>query len=292
MTSPIPAGSGGPQRRFTIERATGNPLDGVAKVVYLGGPKSGKTYLGVSWNECSTEPGEPGLFGILFDPNTGTISQARPEVPHVVVDSTEQFRREVLPWIFAGGLAAEYPSVRAILTDSLSFYAKMVENESGGDWQLVASRFSQDLGQLTRLANPNAGLAKLYHWVATCHEKDRYTTTKTASGQRERHLVGTEPAIAGQMASLICGYFDVVLYANRTARAVEATVNGAKQYIQQPHFECRAMEPPNHKAPAGGTLWGRSITGASIDGTYRGLRTLCGETTQTAPAANTTEKDK
>jgi len=271
LTAPNPFG-----RTFTVERRDPevSPLDTYGKVIYLGGPKDGKTYLLGSWNENTLTPGQPGVFVISFDPNLGTIRQFDPPIPYVQIDNTEQFRKHVFPWILSGGLASEYPSVTTIAVDSLSFYAKMLELETTGDWQLFAQRIAGDLGQLTRLANRNAGIPRNYNLVASCHEKDRYTSVKTNNG-RERHLVGVEPAVAGQMAALLTGYFDLVLYAKRKTEAVLVPGSNPPRYENTAVFECAAMEPPQHKAPAGGTLWGRSITG-KVDGTYKGLHTLCG----------------
>lgn len=280
MTAPIAPMSFAPKPAFLIEQATGNPLDEWAKVVYLGGPKDGKTYLTTTWNQCAAPAAEgeeagPGCFGILVDPNVGTWRAERPAMPYVVIDKTEQLRGQILPWIQSGGLKAAFPTVRTVVFDSISFYAQKLEIETNGDWQTFAGRMSADLAEFTRLGNPNTGFPQLYHWVATCHEKDRYTTTKTAGG-RERHLVGIEPAIAGKMASLVTGYFDVVLYAQKKTEAVETQgPNGGKVFVQTPRYTCSAIAPPNHTAPAGGKLWGVSVTGADIDGTYEGLRAYC-----------------
>lgn len=273
MTAAAPLAPG---RTFQVEVAPDNMHEIPAKAIYLGGPKTGKTTHMTTWNESTSVTGEPGLFAIIFDYNIGTLASVRPKIPHVVVESTERFRKEVIPWVLNGGLAKEFPSVQTVGVDSLSFYAKLLEQEVNGDWQVFSSRISNDLGQLTRLANPRAGLPKHYNLVCTCHEKDRYSTAKTASGQRERTLVGTEPAIAGQMSALITGYFDVVLYTERKVVAVEVKgAGGAKQYENQVVYSCRAMEPRDHKAPAGGTLWGKPITG-QVEGTYAGLRRYCG----------------
>lgn len=272
-TSP-PSPSPAPARRFSVEVAPDDMREIPAKAIYLGGPKNGKTTLMTTWNHSSPDPEQPGLFAIVFDYNMGALAAVRPKIPHVVIEKTDTLRGDVIPWILSGGLAREFPTVRTIGVDSLSFYAKMLEQETQ-DWQVFAARIANDLGQMTRFANPRAGLPFLYNWVATCHEKDRYTTTKTAQGQRERHLVGTEPAIAGAMAGMITGYFDVVLYTERKTVSREETVGNVKRYVSAVEYTCRAMEPPNHKAPAGGTLWGKNITG-NVDGSYHGLRAHCG----------------
>lgn len=281
MTAPPtaqPMVVGSPQRAFTIQVADDDPTKQPAKILYLGRPKSGKTELLTSWNAATDTEGEPGLFVIAFDKNLGTLMAARPKVPFVAVDSRDQLTSQVLPWIISGGLAKEYPSVTTVGFDSISFYVNqlVVEMSQGGkemDWQLFASRVAQDMGQFTRLANPIAGLPKQYHWVATCHEQDRYTTRRTSGGQRERHLEGIEPAIPGKTAGIITGYFDLVLCPEREVKAVQTVAGGP--FEQQSHYNCRAMERPDHKAPAGGKIWGKSITGATVNGTYLGLKEYC-----------------
>jgi hypothetical protein len=81
-----------------------------------------------------------------------------------------------------------------------------------------------------------------------------------------------EPAVTGQMASLITGYFNLVLYLQRESKAEVVT---GKPSVLRPVYVCRSTEPVGHRAPAGGTLWGHTFVEGEVDGSYAGLRALC-----------------
>lgn len=270
MTAPTSVVNPDLARGFTIQTNTGDPTQDRARLLLIGPPMSGKSTLLGTWAESTNTPGQPGLFVVVApDENTREMG---PTTPHVVVENRSTLEGRILPWLMNGGLAKEYPSVETIGVDSISMIAKMLELEAVGDWQLFASRMSNLMSQLTRVTNPKAGFPRTYNLVVTCHEKDRYTTRSTGAGQRERHLVGVEPAVAGQMSSMIAAYFDLVLY---TQRQVEQFQPGPNQpYTTRTKWTATASEPQDRKAPAGGKLWGRQLSGV-VDGTYLGLRALC-----------------
>jgi hypothetical protein len=271
MTAAAPLLNPDLARGFTIETSTGDPALDRARILLVGPPMSGKSRLLGSWNESTNTPGQPGLFALVApDENTRELRSLEPKVPFVVVENRTQLEGRIMPWIMNGNLAKEFPSVETIGLDSISMMAKMIELEAN-DWQLFASRMSNLVSQLTRVTNPKAGFPKTYNLVVTCHEKDKYTTRSTGQ-TRERHLVGIEPGIAGQMAAMLPAYFDLVLYAQRVVEQYQPAPNTPFQ--QRTNWKCLASEPPDRKAPAGGKLWGKVLSG-ELDGTYAGLRTLC-----------------
>lgn len=281
MTAPIPKPARPiPPRKFNI--TTEPAVLGATKALglYLGPPKVGKSTLLASW---------PNPFLVAWDPNQETFLKHHPSCPRVTPDSPEQFERDILPWLLGGGLAQEFPDVETVVVDTLSFMARAYELEilgtankmdnKGGDWMVFSNRMSRVLGQLTRLAKSNT-LPKNYHFIASCHEKEKYVAVR-GDGGMERQLVGIDPAVAGQTAGLIAGYFDFVIYVTRgkkNVRITDQTAPGGYRIEQRPHYQALGFEPSDHRAPAGGSLWGHSIPSGPIDATYQGLRAICGLT--------------
>jgi hypothetical protein len=275
LRSPAAAGAPMGTPRFKVQIAHHEKVETPAKMLMLGPPYAGKTKLLCSWNLCSYTPPDPGLFIVVWDTKLEMI-HAHPGIPFVTPESPAQFRNEILPWMLQGGLAKDYPSVRAIGVDTLSSWNRALKAEAVADggtkWgQLYDSRIHSDLGQLTRLTLPNNGLPRQYHLVVTCHEKDKWT-----GPQDNRVLSGTEPALYGDFSNTVSGYFDITLYPTREEVSEPVQVEGATQYQRKIKYQVRALPPVGHRAPAGGMLWGTVLPPTVEDATYLGLRKLCG----------------
>lgn len=265
--------------RFTVASAPTAAATEASKalVLLLGAPKVGKTELLTTW---------PSPLLISWDPNLETFFRHCPGAPFITPESPAIFEKDILPWILGGGLAHDYPDVETVGFDSLSFYAKALELEimgantaldaKGGDWQTFGNRMMKVLSQLTRVAKSTA-LPKNFNLIATCHEKDKMTATKEG-GQWVEKLIGIDPAIAGkQIHPMLPGFFDLVLYLVRRNESVPITDGPKKgQFERQRRYVALAFEPPDHRAPAGGTLWGHTLPAEIADASYGGLRKLCG----------------
>jgi hypothetical protein len=243
-----------------------------ALLLYLGPPQSGKTELMCSW---------PNPFFIVFDPKIGTL--AKWGHPYIQVDNSTQLEKDILPWLIHK-LHAEHPEVETICFDTLSFMALMRARDvmgdgyeikaKDGDWDLMNNWTLKVLAQITRLAR-SATLPKTYHVIAGCHEKEKRGARKNAQGNWEEYLIGIDPAIPGrQVHPVLPGMFDVVLYLTRS-RSADKTDPATKRPIIEAKYQCHAFELPDHRAPAGGTLWGKTLP-PLVDGTYAGLRKACG----------------
>jgi hypothetical protein len=269
---------------FTIAKAPASVEETKALLLLLGAPKVGKTEAASSW---------PSPFMVSWDPNLETFFRHCPGAPYVVPESPTQFEAEILPWIVGGGLAADYPDVESVLFDSISFYAKKLELEimgtgtqldaKGGDWQTFGNRVMKTLSQLTRVAK-SSGIPKNFNLIATCHEKDKMTASKDG-GQWVEKLIGIDPAIAGkQVHPILPGFFDLVLYMTRRNESVQQ-LDGPKkgQFVRERRYVALAFEPQDHRAPAGGTLWGHTLPPEIEDASYSGLRKLCGLSDKVTP---------
>jgi len=262
--------------KFTVAHAPVSLEQTKALILLLGAPKVGKTTLAASW---------PSPLYLGFDPNLETFFKFAPGAPFIIPESPSVFEKDVLPWILGGGLAKDYPDVETVIFDSISFYAKALELEimgannaldaKGGDWQTFGNRMMKVLSQLTRIAKSTA-LPKNYNFIATCHEKDKVTAVKEGGGWVEK-LIGIDPAIAGkQIHPFLPGFFDLVLYLVRRNESVAVTEGPKKgQYERQRRYVALAFEPQDHRAPAGGTLWGQTLPSEIEDASYSGLRKLC-----------------
>lgn len=274
-TAPRP----GAPRQVRTQRAPTNLSDHRARLLYIGPPFAGKTTMMASWHMPDQERE---LFMVSWDKKLESFFKAAPGAPYIVPDSPKQFREEILPWMLEGGLAHDHPNVWAVGFDTISFYARDLELEimgsanamsaKDGDWQVFSNRIANDFAQLGRLVTGD--LPKNFHFLAGVHEKEKYTAVKGSQGSWEQRLIGIDPAISGQTARMITGYFDCVLYLTRKVEMVTQAGAPAKQVVKHIAY---ATEPADHRAPAGGTIWGKTLPPGELeDVTYAGLRRLCG----------------
>ena len=259
-----------PQRRWATQVTSPDTAD-VASLLYMGAPKSGKTRVALTW---------PNPFVVYWDNNRATLL-AHPGIPFVVPESREQWVKEILPWMVSAAFADEHPTVETIVFDTFSMFATRQEMEvrgksetmqaKDGDWQTLKNRHISDFNQLARLHNGTTATGRRYNMIVTCHEQEQYASTGV---MQEQKLVGVKPLVAGQMSALLAGQFDLVLCLERRVVAFRQT---GKPTTMTAQYVARALERPEHKNPAGGTLWGKTLPPGDLDDvSYQGLRKLCG----------------
>ena len=256
-----------------IQQTPTTPTLTRASVLYQGPALCGKTHHMATW---------PSPFFIVFDPKLETLRKVAPGVPYIVPSSFEEFREEIVPYITGGKLAAEYPQVETIAIDTLSFAASWLELELAGKgddvpWRVFAGRLSSVLAKLMELVN-HTDLPRNYHIVAGVHEKEIKEQIQVAGKQQSRTLA-IEPLIAGKMASLIRGYFDLTLLPY--SEKVQVPSKPGQPAVVETRHLCRAVPIDRYRA-AGGTLWGRTLP-ETVDGTFPGLLKACGLTESDVP---------
>lgn len=272
--SPKPAAPSRNVRRWAVEVTKPDTSD-VASLLYMGAPKSGKTKVALSW---------PNPFVVYWDNNRATLL-AHPGIPFVVPESRKQWVEEILPWMVSDAFAIDHPAVQTIVFDTFSMFATHQEMEvrgkaemmdvRGGDWQTLKNRHISDFNALARLHNGHTATGTRYNMVVTCHEQEQYGSAGDPSKfSMEQKVIGIKPLVGGQMASLLAGQFDLVLCLERK---VETITQPGKPATLRTRYIGRALERPEHKNPAGGTLWGKTLPSGELDDvSYAGLRRLCG----------------
>lgn len=257
-------------RRWAVNITEPDTQD-VASVLYMGSPKCGKTMAGLSW---------PAPFVVYWDNNRATLL-AHAGIPFVAPESRKQWIEEILPWMLSDKFTTEYPDIETIVFDTFSMFATRQEMEvrgksetmqaKDGDWQTLKNRHISDFNALAKLHNGHGAGGKRYNMIVTCHEQEQYASTGV---MQEQKVVGIKPLVAGQMSSLLAGQFDLVLCLERKVQTITAPGKPAEVQVK---YIGRALERPEHKNPAGGTLWGKTLPPGELDDvSYSGLRKLCG----------------